>query len=368
MKIGILVLAVGNYGKKGMYNTQEIGLAKEFVKLGHAVKVYKCVKDDVDESEDRINDNLIIYQKKTLKLGSNSISSYKWLDTSLDVLICFSDIQLMLPKVYKWSVKYGIKFIPYVGITESTSNRAIVRKVINIFSKKIFTIYEKNGVLVKTNFIKHKLEDYGVYNVTVAPVGLDFSLLNKSFENTDKDILRKKYGFDHKDIIVLLVGRLENDRNPLEAIELFAKLVEKNFNYKLLVIGRGSLQETFLERVKDKGLYDRVKYIEKIPNNLMWEIYRISDMLITFSKTEIFGMSILEAMYYGTPVFAFKAPGPNDILADPCSGCLSTNQEEMLEQIEKANLNEIKICAHERVSTVFSWRTTANIIIDKILK
>ena len=113
---------------------------------------------------------------------------------------------------------------------------------------------------------------------------------------------------------------------------------------------------------------NRVKYIDKVPNNLIWEIYRISNLLITFSRTEIFGMSILEAMYYKVPVFAIKAPGPNDILADSNSGCLAISQSEMIKQIENADIEKIRECAHERVVSVFSWRTTANIINNKVFQ
>ena len=43
MKIGIMVLSIGSFGKKGFYNLQEIGLAKAIDALCDETKVYKLV-------------------------------------------------------------------------------------------------------------------------------------------------------------------------------------------------------------------------------------------------------------------------------------------------------------------------------------
>ena len=45
MRIGLLITSIGNFGQKGFYNAQEIGLAKELDKLFDEVIVYKAVSD-----------------------------------------------------------------------------------------------------------------------------------------------------------------------------------------------------------------------------------------------------------------------------------------------------------------------------------
>ena len=46
MRIGLLITSIGNFGQKGFYNAQEIGLAKELDKLFDEVIVYKAIPED----------------------------------------------------------------------------------------------------------------------------------------------------------------------------------------------------------------------------------------------------------------------------------------------------------------------------------
>ena len=50
MRIGLLITSIGNFGKKGFYNMQEVGLAKELDKLIDEVIVYKAVPMSVEKS------------------------------------------------------------------------------------------------------------------------------------------------------------------------------------------------------------------------------------------------------------------------------------------------------------------------------
>ena len=67
-------------------------------------------------------------------------------------------------------------------------------------------------------------------------------------------------------------------------------------------------------------LKDNVTYIEKIENKYMSEIYCVADVFINTNDKEIYGMSILEAMYCGCPVVAKKAPGPEFIIDNSKTG------------------------------------------------
>ena len=51
MRIGLLITSIGNFGQKGFYNAQEIGLAKELDKLFDEVIVYKAVPLSVGKSK-----------------------------------------------------------------------------------------------------------------------------------------------------------------------------------------------------------------------------------------------------------------------------------------------------------------------------
>lgn len=78
-------------------------------------------------------------------------------------------------------------------------------------------------------------------------------------------------------------------------ISLFNKLDEHNY---LLMVGTGALLEQTKQQINLLGLQNRVKIIERIPNKDIWELYCLSDVFVNLNYTEIWGMVLLEAMYY----------------------------------------------------------------------
>jgi 1,2-diacylglycerol 3-alpha-glucosyltransferase len=201
-----------------------------------------------------------------------------------------------------------------------------------------------------------------VKEIKVAPVGLDFDLMYQDYKKQDINLLKETLGLDCDSNYMLLVGRLDNDRNPLDCISVFERIHSKNQRYKLLIIGKGSLKEELFSQMKNINLHQYVDYIEQVPNDEMWKYYRVADCLISLSKTEIFGMSLLEAMYYETPVYVIHAPGPNDIIVNNVTGYLFASPEKMADAIVKEQFDRVKEPSHSRVVNEFSWKTAVEAI------
>ena len=163
-------------------------------------------------------------------------------------------------------------------------------------------VYKKIKCLVKNSDVKQRLAEKGVLNTVFAPVGIDLDLVNKDFEQYDKNELKEKYGFKSEDKIILFIGRLEEEKRPVELIEYFEELKKIDENYRLLIVGKGCLYEQMQAAIKEKNLSESIVYIEKIPNNEIWELYRISESFVNLNKQEIFGMVLLEAMFYKTKI------------------------------------------------------------------
>lgn len=362
MKIGIVVLFVNSFGKKGLYNSQEIGIAKELVKNGHFVTIYKCISKNEKKQSEILANNLIYKCIPVTTIGNNTITTFSFLDSDLDKIFCFTDIQLITKQLYRWSRRANVTMIPYVGITESTSGSKWVRTLMNKNAKSLFKLYNRIGVFAKTNAVRKNLEESGVKKVQLAPVGIDFELMNADYAKTNIFELKDLLGLERGKKYVLLIGRIESDRNPLDCVTVFEKLFQKNQCYRLLVIGKGTLKENLRIELEKKKLLNKTKFIAQVPNNEMWKYYRIADRLISFSKTEIFGMSILEAMYYECPVFVVRAPGPNDIIENNVNGFLFASADEMAEKIVNIKCSNIGYNAHEHVVNEFSWGKTVKLI------
>lgn len=365
MKIGILVLSIGNSETKNYYNRQEIGLAKALDNFFEEIKVYKLVDLKQEKSIEKIDScrNAFIYTIPTRHIGTNGIIDLNEIDKNLDVLICFSDIQMDFPKVYYWTKKNKILFLPYIGVVESHSDSKLKRAIMGYFAKRNIKIYKKCCCLVKNLAIKEKLKD-GDYNI-LAPVGLDLDLLEKNYDKVDMKCLKSKYNYTDDDKVLLFVGRLTEEKQPLKMIEILVRLLKKDKNYKLLMVGNGELKENVMSLIKKYGIEEKVYLMEKVPNNEMWELYRIADCFVNLNKQEIFGMAILEAMYYECKVIAWKAPGPDLIIENGISGFLVESDEEIIETILKKTYTNRE--AHQRIEENFTWKNTAE-IISKVIK
>ena len=171
MKVGILVLFVSSFGIREMYNAQEIGMAKAFSDAGDKVTIYKCIASDNKLIDEEIYTNVRYICKPVKTIGNNAISDFSWIDSELDLLVCFSDVQLILKTVYRWTRKHNVKFAPYVGVTESLSDNKVIRFISNINAKRIMRFYSDKQVFAKTYTVKKQLENKGVRDVYFAPVG-----------------------------------------------------------------------------------------------------------------------------------------------------------------------------------------------------
>lgn len=121
------------------------------------------------------------------------------------------------------------------------------------------------------------------------------------------DALREKHGIPPGALVIGAVGRL----SP-----------EKGYDLLLRAFKQASLSDAVLMLVGDGPL--RQELVAAAPPNVIftgwqadpWPYHNLFDVLAMPSRSEAFGIAILEAMRAGTPVISTRAEGPSEILAD----------------------------------------------------
>lgn len=333
MKIGIITLSRIHMQQGAFYNLQDVGLAKAFAKAGHEVLLYRFTQDSDDSME---MDSVKLLFKKAAGFGKQTVTDFAWIDSHLDRLICFSDNQISFPGLYRWCQEKGILLQPYIGVLKSNSPNAIVANITNLLVKRNLSIYRKMKVYGKTPAILEQMKQQGITSCELVPVCLDETLLQK--EN-NKDVLERvrcQYGFSREHKILLFVGRMEVEKEPLEMLEIFRIVLQQHSDYRLVMIGKGVLQEAVKEKIKEDHLEEMVRYMESVPNQEMWKMYGISDCMVNLNRNEIYGMSILEALYYRCPVIAMHAPGPDYMIKNDRIGYLCKDRNEVIDSIVQA--------------------------------
>ena len=369
MKLAILCTVMKRFGLKGFYNSQEIGLGRALSELGHTVIVYKGVKDKTQVETVQLNERLTVRYMRMPYFVAHGWMPCSELDEDLDGILCFSDTQIFLPHVMRWCKKRGIVYVPYVGTTFSLYVNSLRGKIMDeLFALTTLPYYRKMPMLAKTETARQELAALGVDpgKVELAPVGLDVGVLNKDFLSADRAELRRELGFEADDVILCNVARLEEDKRPLELLELFRR-VQGQKKFRLLIVGKGQLRGRMDEKIREYGLEDKVKILERVPYENMWKIYTAADYYLNMSKVEIFGMAIMEAMYYHASVAAIRAMGPSITLKGMRGHCLCDTDADIERWITGPYPGEEELReSAEKVVENFSWKPCAKAFVRMV--
>lgn len=142
-------------------------------------------------------------------------------------------------------------------------------------------------------------------------------------------------------------------------VEIFQQLYAQDKNYRLLMIGQGELLEQVKQSISRKSLGNVVSIMEKIENSNIWEAYRIAYAYVNLNEHEIFGMSILEAMYYECPVVALEASGPDYILEYGKYGYLCSSDLELYNSLIQKKIRGKIEEAKSRICNQYTWNESA---------
>lgn len=152
------------------------------------------------------------------------------------------------------------------------------------------------GVLVATQTVSNMLQARGFKNIRPWTRGVDTHLFQpKSSDGTDQVAATAKEPF------LLYVGRVAVEKN----IEAF---LECKTPGRKVIVGDGPA----LARLKTA--YPEVDFLGARFGRDLAALYASADVFVFPSKTDTFGLVMIEALAAGTPVAAYPVQGPLDVL------------------------------------------------------
>jgi glycosyltransferase involved in cell wall biosynthesis len=154
------------------------------------------------------------------------------------------------------------------------------------------------AVMVATPAIQRRLEHYGVRNVVRWSRGVDTSVFKPA-------PLARLWGRP----IFLYVGRLAVEKN----VAAFLKLDLPGTKW---VVGDGPAMPAL------KAAYPNAVFHGARTGADLAHYYQQADVFVFPSRTDTFGLVLIEAMACGTPVAAYPVPGPQDVVLDANAGAL----------------------------------------------
>jgi glycogen(starch) synthase len=177
-------------------------------------------------------------------------------------------------------------------------------------------------VITVSEAMKQELISLGIpaHTIRVCYHGVDsefFSLARIDPARLEK--LRKKYGFNNDDIIILFIGRLEPVKGVIQLLQAMPKVLENHPRAKLLVVGKGSLEQWIQAEAKEMGFLTVVS--DFIDLEAKTYHYALADLCVFPSLYEPFGIVGLEAAAMGKAavVGAHGVSGLREIVENPAT-------------------------------------------------
>ena len=160
-----------------------------------------------------------------------------------------------------------------------------------------------HAVLAATDMLRGELESHGFARVLRWGRGVDLDRFQPEPREPFAGLPRP---------VFLHVGRLAVEKN----VEAFLAL---DLPGSKVVIGDGP-HRAVLQRRFPEALFLGAKSHADLP-----PFYAGADALVFPSRTDTFGLVVLEALACGTPVAAFPAPGPRDVIGSAPVGCIDAD-------------------------------------------
>lgn len=183
-------------------------------------------------------------------------------------------------------------------------------------------------VLVSTERMREEFAAWGLQRLALWRKGVDTGLFRPSSQPPAQ-------------LVFLYVGRIAPEKN----IEAFLAL---DLPGEKRLVGDGPQREAL------QAAYPQVRFLGYRHGAALAQSYQQASVLVFPSRTDTYGLVMLEALACGTPVAAFPVPGPLDVLQAGVSGV-------MAEDLRMACLAALQLdrgrCAE--LAAQQSWRDSA---------
>lgn len=224
---------------------------------------------------------------------------------------------------WPFSTAYHTRFPEYVA-----ERRLAPARLIYALLRRFHAASE--ATMVATKALEDDLRKRGFKNLVRWTRGVDNNLFAPR-----SDVPR-----DRARPVFIYVGRVSIEKN----IEHFLRL---DLPGSKVVVGDGP------ERVRLQQAYPSAHFTGALEGEALARAYSSADVFVFPSRTDTFGLVLLEALASGLPIAAFPVMGPQDVLGDSGCGVLS-------EDLRAGALAALEIPAQRCVdyAAQFSWDTS----------
>ena len=319
MRIAFLIKRFSPSGGKEIYALQ---VARELLNKGHKVDVYAYAADQ------RFLDGITFHRVPQRVSFSNVLSTLYFIRETNKMLRDRSyEIVHSHERNYTQDVLTLHSFSYLSGLEKYTGLRKFDQKYLSLRSLCYLWLEKRQmGSPWLISVSKRIAEDaalrYGrTENVAVIPPGVDIEAFHPDWIKAQRQEARARLGARKDELVVLFMGSAFK-RKGLDRL-----IPALSTNMRLFVVGSGDHANLYKRMVMHCGLERQVRFFGFDEN--VQQYYSAADVVALPSRSEAFGMSILEAMACGLPTIVSSNSGVADIVKHGWNGFLMNDPKEL---------------------------------------
>lgn len=200
-------------------------------------------------------------------------------------------------------------------------------------------------LIVPTDKIKDLfINKYNIIKqVNVIPTGIDIDKF-KITPSMKKNIqtIKNKYKIKDTDFVIGSVGRIAPEKSFDKLLYNIKDMIKVNTNIKVLLVGGGPDLDNLKKLTKKLNLENYVIFTDKIDYDLVPTYFNIFNVVVSFSKTETQGLTIIEGLAASKPTLCIEDDSFRSMIEPNYNGYLFKNDTEFKDYIFKL-MNDQKL-------------------------
>ena len=213
------------------------------------------------------------------------------------------------PAPYLYNRPYVITVHDLIMIKMKTGRASTLPYPIYFLKGKIYkklltkSVRSSGHILVPTKTVKDELKsefDVDSKKVTVTYEGFDPLLHSKDKSSLPGNLISRKY--------FLYVGNAYPHKNIETLISGFIKFEEEHAGYNLVLVGKKDFFYTRLQRESNLLKNTAIQYLSEVNDTVLSSLFSNAAAYVTASKSEGFGLPVLESLSHLTPVIVSDIP------------------------------------------------------------
>lgn len=228
-----------------------------------------------------------------------------------------------------------------------------------------------NELIVPTEKIKELfINKYNIKKeINVIPTGIDID----KFDITPKmkkeiEILKKKYSISNNDFIIGSVGRIAPEKSFDKLIYNIKDMIKYNNNIKVVLVGGGPDLDNLKELTKKLKLTKHIIFTDKVEYELVPTYFNLFNVVVSFSKTETQGLTIIEGLAASKPTICIDDESFQSMIEQNYNGFLFKTDEEFKDYIFQLITNKTLYKSMAQNAKNSTYKYSKEVFASEVLK